>query len=246
MVNTLLVIYLLGIEWLNLRMEIHEIRRRNLWKIVHGDSYSDQSVKAFSEKTGKTEQRIRHLIARDPNTKAVKNIGTAAAREFERILGLSIGWLDILHGQMGIKEDNSIYNLSSPIINDRKIPLLSWVQAGEWCDSGAQDMVADEWLITPCKMGKEAFALKVRGSSMEPEYYDGEIIYVDPDRVPKHNDDVVVRLIPSSESTFKRLQIDENGAYLIAINKAFPAPIIPLGEEATICGVVVFSGKFRS
>lgn len=227
-------------------MEIHEIRRRNLWTIVHGDTYSDQSVKAFSEKTGKTEQRIRHLIAKDPNTKTVKNIGTAAAREFERVLGLSKGWLDTLHGHATVKEDNALYNVTTSMIHDKQIPLLSWVQAGEWCDSGGQDMVADDWLITPCKMGNDAFALKVRGSSMEPEYYDGEIIYVDPDRVPKHNDDVVVRLVPSSDSTFKRLQIDENGAYLIAINKAFPAPIIPLGEEASICGVVVFSGKFRS
>ncbi|WP_430009869.1 helix-turn-helix domain-containing protein [Methylophaga lonarensis] len=144
-----------------------------------------------------------------------------------------------------IEELRSEYNATrhTTII---KVPLISKVRAGEWCNDATDEPEALDWLICPVKVGKNAFALKVQGVSMEPEYHDGDIIFVDPDKAPKHNDDVVVSLIPSGEATFKRLQIDESGKYLIAINKSFPAPIIPLDEEARICGIVVFSGRFRS
>lgn len=78
-------------------MDISEIRRRNLWSLAHPHGYSDQGVKLISDKSGKSEQRIRHLIAKDPDTKTAKNIGGNAAREFEATLGLENGWLDHPH-----------------------------------------------------------------------------------------------------------------------------------------------------
>lgn len=138
------------------------------------------------------------------------------------------------------KDYNAVIELKSS-----KVPLISRVQAGKFCDSG--DVGEPEsWLFAPLLMSESSFALRVAGISMEPNYMDGDIIYVDPDVQYKHNDDIVVRLSDSGEATFKRLQIDETGMYLIALNKNYPAPIVPLGTEAQICGVVVFSGKFRA
>lgn len=131
--------------------------------------------------------------------------------------------------------------------NHGDIPLISWVQAGAWCETEDPYQMgqAEKWLPAPAKCGGNSFILRVRGASMEPEYRDGELIYVDPSREPKHNDDVVVRLNNSGEATFKRLQIDGDQKYLVALNKQYPNPIIPLDEEAVICGVVFFAGRLR-
>lgn len=130
------------------------------------------------------------------------------------------------------------------------VPKISWVQAGDLCD--AEDHyepgAADEWLICPVKHGKRTYVLEVVGDSMNSGDLDGYLegfdIFVDPDIEPKHGDDVIVRT-PDSKATFKRLQITEDGKYLLALNKTWPNRIIKVPEDTVICGVVIYSGKSR-
>lgn len=159
------------------------------------------------------------------------------------VLGVNIEWLRFGQGPKYTSDHNVTVG---PEIKG-KLPLISWVQAGAWCEAEDPYQMgqAEKWMPAPSQCGERSFILRVRGASMEPEYMDGELIYVDPDRFPEHNDDVVVRLSGSGDVTFKRLQIDGSNKYLVAINKSFPNPIIPLDEEAVICGVVFFSGKMR-
>lgn len=78
-------------------MDIDEVRKRNLWLLVHPGGYTDQGVKIFSEKTGKSEQRIRHLIGKTVETETVKPVGKRACRDFEKTLGLETFWFDVPH-----------------------------------------------------------------------------------------------------------------------------------------------------
>jgi len=89
------------------------------------------------------------------------------------------------------------------------------------------------------------FWLRVSGKPMEPEYFDGDMIFVEPDRQPLHNSDVVVKTTPSSKETFRRLQTKDGSRYLVALNPSISTPSIPVTEELKICGVVSFSGKVR-
>lgn len=100
--------------------------------------------------------------------------------------------------------------------------------------------VAEEWLESPWAHSAEAFCLTVRGISMYPDYRDGEIIMVEPGLRAEHGDDVIART-PDGEVTFKRLQISEDGQYLLAVNPDFPDRIIRVPEGTVICGVVVGS-----
>jgi SOS-response transcriptional repressor LexA len=75
---------------------------------------------------------------------------------------------------------------------------------------------------------------------MSPEYRTGEILLVEPELVPMHNDDVVVRT-PDGQVTFKRLQITEDGTYLLALNPEFPNRILHMPEHTSFCGVVTGS-----
>ncbi len=125
------------------------------------------------------------------------------------------------------------------------VPLISWVQAGEWC--GVVDNFApgdaDEWLPCPKAHGPNTFALRVRGVSMEPKYRDGAIIFVDPGRQADHLSNVVVRLEDDKEATFKQLVVEDNKRFLRPLNPEWPGPkLMEINQSATICGVVI--GQF--
>lgn len=122
------------------------------------------------------------------------------------------------------------------------VPLISWVQAGNWeavIDNFAPGD-AEDWLPCPRKFGPHAFALRVRGVSMEPKYQDGDIIFVDPDAQAEHGKNIVVRLDDEHEATFKQLVMEGGQKFLRALNPDWPGPkLIPINGNATICGVVI-------
>ena len=66
----------------------------------------------------------------------------------------------------------------------KPLPVLSWVQAGEWTEM-AEPVSAgysDEGdpVVTDKNVSQQAFALKVHGKRMEPRFFDGDVIIVDP------------------------------------------------------------------
>lgn len=127
----------------------------------------------------------------------------------------------------------------------RLVPLISWVQAGKFCE--AIDMFqpgdAEEWIPCYGNYSQSTYALRVRGSSMEDEFRDGEIVIVDPDARAESGSFVIARRTNQDDCTFKQLIIDGGEAYLKALNKDWPEPIIRIDEEWHICGVV--RGKFK-
>lgn len=127
-----------------------------------------------------------------------------------------------------------------------RVPLISWVAAGKWCNVSnpyeAGD--AEDWIICPVKHSTKTYALKVKGDSMhnpggKPSFDDGDIIFVDPERNFDHRSYVIVRLDDENQATFKRLLIDGNRRMLEALNPAWPNRIFEINEDATICGVII-------
>jgi SOS-response transcriptional repressor LexA len=87
-----------------------------------------------------------------------------------------------------------------------RVPVVTLVTAGRWrevCDA-FEPGDADEWIETDVK-GRNVFALRVTGDSMEPEFKDGEVIIVNPHVEALPNDFVVVKN-RSGEATFKQLK----------------------------------------
>jgi len=125
------------------------------------------------------------------------------------------------------------------------VPLISWIQAGNWTNLvdnlGPGD--AEEWLPCPVLIGPHGFALTVRGVSMEPTFREGDIIFVDPDKPADNGSLVVVRLTDQDEGTFKKLIIEGDRKYLHALNPNWPDQYLPLPASAVVSGVVVFHGR---
>ena len=123
------------------------------------------------------------------------------------------------------------------------VPLISWVQAGAWSEiNEIREFDADRYLC-PVKCSDLTFALKVQGVSMEPKFYDGDLIFVDPEAECIHGSYVVARLDDNNEATFKQLIIESGQKFLKAANPNWPEKLIPINGNCTLVGKVVFAGK---
>jgi len=125
------------------------------------------------------------------------------------------------------------------------VPLISWVQAGAWCEVEDAKTLDDAEIWLPCAAShsSQSYALRVRGLSMfnqheRRSFRDGDIIFVDPSKDAENGSLVIAKLVDSQEATFKQLVMEGSRRFLKPLNPAWPEPIIELGPDATICGVV--------
>ncbi len=125
-----------------------------------------------------------------------------------------------------------------------KVPLLSSVPGGDWCEAHEpfRPDEIEEWLSCPTKHGPDTFALRLKGISMEGPggYREGEIVFIDPGAEARAGKDVVART-PDGKVTFKRLGEDDEGFYLYALNPAWPDRIIRAPKGTIFCGVAISS-----
>lgn len=175
-----------------------------------------------------------------------RGVGDDLAEKLERGMGKPAGWMDERHeDHNSVSTDASEMNASiGPDISGLR-PLISWVQAGEWCEisEGFVPQYGMELLPCPVKCSPDSFVLRVRGLSMEPKFHDGDLIFVDPHAAAINGKYVVVRLDDSNEATFKQLIVEGDHKFLKALNPDWPNRIIEVNAAATICGVVVFRGE---
>lgn len=132
------------------------------------------------------------------------------------------------------------------------VPLISWVQAGAWCEVAEVREHAPSYhdsptyLPCPAPHGRSTFALRVKGDSMTApygrSYPDGCIIYVDPERRSPVNGDRIVACMMDAgdhEVTFKIYKNEDGRQWLAPLNTQHP----PLFERFTVLGTVI--GKWE-
>jgi SOS-response transcriptional repressor LexA len=172
----------------------------------------------------------------------------ADIQRMEEALGLMRGALTA----GDLVSDNWTRDLRAPYVANvepgptlrSSVPLISWVQAGNWCAivDNFQPGDADEWIPTTKKVSTYAYALRVRGDSMEnprgmPTFPDGCIIIVDPSRAADPGRFVVARLDDTAEATFKQLVEDAGRRYLKPLNPQYD--MLPVTKTTSLCGVWV-------
>jgi SOS-response transcriptional repressor LexA len=94
------------------------------------------------------------------------------------------------------------------------IPVINRVAAGypaEFTDLDYPASVADEYITCPDVSDPQAFAARVVGDSMEPEYHEGDIVVFSPMLDTPVGSDCFVRLERDNETTFKRVYFEEDG-----------------------------------
>jgi len=96
-----------------------------------------------------------------------------------------------------------------------EVPLINKVAAGypaSFTDLGYPARVADEYIRAPDVHDPDAFAARVVGDSMEPEYREGDIVVFSPVREIGSGMDCFIRLEPDHETTFKRVYFETGDA----------------------------------
>ena len=173
-------------------------------------------------------------------------------------LGVDAHWLSSAEGEMRRRPYEVITTPSprtpslantSPAPNLRaKVPLISWIQAGAWCQ--ALDLIPDNeverWMDCPASHSNQTFALRVRGDSMTAPhgntrtYPEGCFIFVDPERrTPCNGDRVVACMNGTDEVTFKIYKNEDGRQWLQPLNPSHE----PIREKFHILGTVL--GKWE-
>lgn len=127
-----------------------------------------------------------------------------------------------------------------------EVPVINKVQAGyprEFTDLGYPVGVADEYVRCPDLSDPDAFAARVVGDSMTPDYREGDIVIFSPIRDIRNGADCFARIAPDDETTFKRVFFESGagGEELIRLqplNPAYPAKTLPREEVVGLFAAV--------
>ncbi len=196
----------------------------------------DLTQHQLAELVGVAQNSIQKLEKGD--TKNPRNIEALA-----RALNCTPEYLQFGIGETQADKKSENSNVAPGPTLKAAVPLISWVQAGAWSEiNEIREFDADRYLC-PVKCSDLTFALKVQGVSMEPKFYDGDLIFVDPEAECIHGSYVVARLDDNNEATFKQLIIESGQKFLKAANPNWPEQLIPINGNCTLVGKVVFAGK---
>jgi len=108
----------------------------------------------------------------------------------------------LAESELGIEQDKL------PLAAGRLVPVINRVAAGYPTDFNDLDYpagVADDYVRCPDLHDPNAFAVRVVGDSMEPKFYEGDIVVFSPTAEVHNGDDCFIRFAMPHETTFKRL-----------------------------------------
>ncbi|WP_421260280.1 LexA family protein [Aeromonas sp. 600774] len=177
--------------------------------------------------------------------------------ELAAALGVTVDWLLTGEGDApsssGEQQMPGYHNVEPAVmLPGKRIPILSYVQAGNWREMCEQATTFDgnvEFVSASGEIGPFGFGLWLRGDSMLPLFKEGDLIIVDPDEAPQPGDYVVAKN-GSNEATFKKYRprgIDENGQEvfeLVPLNDDYPT-MHSDRQHIQIIGVMVEHRIFR-
>ena len=153
-----------------------------------------------------------------------------------RLFGWSLADLEkSLRGDLPISDEPILSKVGS------YVPIVSWVNAGNWGESPNIAVHEQNKIFITGKLPKNTFALRVSGESMtncdaRETFPDGCLILVDPGQIPKSRDFVVAVDDSTQDATFKELIDDCGKMYLKPLNTQYP--VMETTESTTIKGVV--------
>ena len=169
------------------------------------------SQRELAKRAGVTGSALSQWESGDINP---ENIKQSVLRLVCRELGVRAEWL--LTGSMpkapvgGVAETMEFSGASLASQDTRMLPLVSMVQAGLGRDivdayprgQGQEAIGVDAELAK--QLSRVAFALKIEGDSMSPEFQPDDVVIIDPEVAPLPGDYVVAKLDGDSRATFKK------------------------------------------
>lgn len=207
-----------------------------------------QAIRDARKAKKMTLEELAHLVGTDSGNLSRLERGKQGASQETLIKILDVLGLPL---SSALAAGSMRSNIEAAHVQPSAVPVISWVQAGQWTEVMTSFTAADavDWVACPVPHGPRTFVLRVRGESMfsphsRRSFREGDLIYVDPDRQAENGSLVVAQLQDNPEATFKQLVIEGSSKYLKAINPSWPEQFIPIDGDCCICGVVIFKGEY--
>lgn len=115
--------------------------------------------------------------------------------------------------------DEKVNSSNSKTTNGVKINVLGRVAAGIPI-SAVEDIIDTEEISEEMASAGEFFGLKIKGDSMEPRIYDGDVVIVR-QQSDADSGDIVIALVNGDDATCKRLTKYAGGIGLISLNPKY-------------------------
>ncbi|MHC4660192.1 MAG: helix-turn-helix domain-containing protein [Planctomycetota bacterium] len=146
--------------------------------------------------------------------------------------GKGKGPAGMVHGEELIRElksvvDKHVLHGVAQVVEIRRIPIVSSTAAGEpvYFEDSFPLGHADEWVECPQEVDDpNAFALRVRGDSMEERFYEGDIVIVCPNWKVKEHRPVVAK-VKDGEITCKIFNKQKDSIILSSVNLRYPPQV---------------------
>ena len=210
-------------------------------------------IKQRRQEVGLTQRQIAEMMGLDSKGSVSQwESGISRPKDMERlanILQTNTAWLESGKGEKSARTATVTItgDMVFPAMDlvSKKVPVISWVQAGLWTDVGCSDpaITCSEWIETSAKVSDRGFALIVHGDSMSNSLnprsiQDGAKVIIEPEFDPEQlNRKIVVAMLEgSNEATIKEFIQDGPVRFLKPFNPAYPT--LPINGNCRIVGVV--------
>lgn len=169
------------------------------------------NIRIYREKAGLTQKELAERLSISPAAmsnyeSSGRGVNDEMKEKIAKVLNISIAEL------FGATSSSSAI----------KIPVLGEVKAGIPIEA-IQEILDYEEIPSELAATGEFFGLRIKGNSMEPRIYEGDVVIVRKQSTIENGDTAVV-LVNGDEATVKKVKIQETGITLIANNIAAYEP----------------------
>lgn len=193
--------------------------------IKHYRSDHSLSMDAFSERSGISKAYIS-LLEKNKHPKTGKEISPSIQSIRQAAQGMNMDFDDLFALLDGKVEVNQAKPLQG-----RKIPVLGRVAAGIPINAVTEIIDTEEISEDMAKTG-DFFALQIKGDSMEPRIYDGDVVIVR-QQEDADSGDIVIAMVNGYDATCKRLVKYATSLALVSLNSKYEPMMFTEEEVAT-------------
>lgn len=184
------------------------------------NKYIGNKIRGYREQKNLTQEEVAEYLNTTPQTISRYEIGDRKTNQdilFKLAEYFKVSINDFFPP---LSFDNAnIIDINSDMV---KVPIYGTIKAGVPIESQS-DII--DYIEIPKKWtngGKKFFGIKLSGDSMYPKYQDGDIvIFEQNDDLESYNGKDVAVMINGTESTFKRILVNDQGIILQPYNTAY-------------------------
>lgn len=196
-------------------------------------NYFSSNLKKIREKRGLSQSKLGAMAGVNQTTIARwenKEIAPSIDNVEDLANALNISLPDLLTKNLSF--DNASFIELDDVI---KIPVFGTIRAGVPIESQSDILDYVEIPKSWAKGGKQFYGLKISGDSMFPKYQENDIvIFEQTNDTSLYNGKDVAVMINGTESTFKKILVNDQGIVLQPYNSAYDIMMFPKEKVETL------------